>query len=128
MGEPARRCGRAASRDNRTFRLGPDLAVRLPSAVDYRTQVDEEQRWLPFLAPHVPLPIPVPRAHGAPGAGYPFSLSVHGWLAGEPAVTTQLTKPSEVARSLARFLVALQQVDHAGGPPRGSIASGAADR
>lgn len=93
--------------------------MRLPSAVDYRTQVDKEQRWLPFLAAHVPVPIPVPRARGVPGAGYPFSWSVHGWLAGEPAVTTQLNKPSEVARSLARFLVALQQVDHAGGPPPG---------
>ncbi len=105
--------------DNRTFRVGSDLAVRLPSAEGYRAQVDKEQRWLPFLAAQVPLPIPVPRARGGPGAGYPLSWSIHGWLAGAPAVTTQLNKPSEVARSLARFLVALQQVDHAGGPPPG---------
>lgn len=97
--------------DNRTFRLGADLAVRLPSAEAYRAQVDKEQGWLPFLAAQLPLPIPVPRARGAPGLGYPFSWSVHGWLAGAPAVTTRLKKPNDVARSLARFLVALQQVD-----------------
>lgn len=105
--------------DNRTFRLGPDLAVRLPSAARYQAQVGKEQQWLPFLAVHIPLPLPVPRARGAPGAGYPFCWSVREWLAGEPAATIQLNKPSTVARSLARFLAALQQVDHAGGPPPG---------
>ena len=28
--------------DNRTFRLGPDLAVRLPSAARYQAQIDKE--------------------------------------------------------------------------------------
>ena len=37
--------------DNRTFRLGPDLLVRLPSAEGYAAQVRKEQRWLPLLAP-----------------------------------------------------------------------------
>jgi aminoglycoside phosphotransferase (APT) family kinase protein len=37
--------------DNRTFRLGPAMSVRLPSASWYAEQVDKEQRWLPVLAP-----------------------------------------------------------------------------
>lgn len=44
--------------DNTTFRLGDDLSVRLPSADYYTAQVDKEHRWLPFLAEHLPLPIP----------------------------------------------------------------------
>jgi aminoglycoside phosphotransferase (APT) family kinase protein len=31
--------------DNRTFRLGSELTVRLPSADQYAQQVDKEQRW-----------------------------------------------------------------------------------
>jgi aminoglycoside phosphotransferase (APT) family kinase protein len=44
--------------DNLTFRLGDDLSVRLPSADAYSPQVGKEQRWLPILAPHLPVPIP----------------------------------------------------------------------
>jgi aminoglycoside phosphotransferase (APT) family kinase protein len=50
--------------DNRTFRLGDDLSVRLPSADGYAPQVAKEQYWLPKLAPLLPLPIPVPLALG----------------------------------------------------------------
>jgi aminoglycoside phosphotransferase (APT) family kinase protein len=35
--------------DNRTFRLGDDLAVRLPSADRYGMQALREQQWLPVL-------------------------------------------------------------------------------
>ena len=55
--------------DNRTFRLGPELTVRLPSGEWYAKQVAKEQRWLPVLAPQLPLPIPTPVAAGAPGGG-----------------------------------------------------------
>lgn len=58
--------------DNRTFRLGADMSVRLPSAASYVRQVEKEHRWLPLLAPQLPLPIPAPLARGAPGEGYPF--------------------------------------------------------
>ncbi len=57
--------------DNYTFRLGDDMTVRLPSASQYALAVEKEQRWLPVLAPHLPLPIPVPLARGKPGDGYP---------------------------------------------------------
>src|SRR4051812_12343260 len=48
--------------DNRSFRLGAELTVRLPSGDWYAEQVDKEQRWLPVLAPQLPLPIPEPVA------------------------------------------------------------------
>jgi aminoglycoside phosphotransferase (APT) family kinase protein len=55
--------------DNRTFHLGEEMTVRLPSAAAYALQVEKEQRWLPRLAPQLPLPIPVPLAMGQPAAG-----------------------------------------------------------
>ena len=63
--------------DNRTFRLGSELTIRLPSGDWYAQQVDKEQRWLPVLAPRLPLAIPAPVARGAPDAGYPYAWSMY---------------------------------------------------
>src|SRR5438876_11757695 len=58
--------------DNRTFHLGEHMTVRLLSAEAYSLQVDKEQRWLPRLAPHLPLPIPVPLARRVLAQRYPW--------------------------------------------------------
>src|SRR5215210_7572073 len=76
--------------DNRTFRLGADFTVRLPSGDWYAQQVDKEQRWLPVLAPQLPLPIPTPVARGEPGSGFPYPWSVYRWLDGEVASNTRI--------------------------------------
>jgi aminoglycoside phosphotransferase (APT) family kinase protein len=105
--------------DNRTFHLGPDMSVRLPSAEGYVAQVEKEHRWLPMLAPHLPLPIPVPLVKGIPGEGYPWPWSVYRWLEGENATLERITDLSQFAISLAEFLLALQRIDSVGGPPGG---------
>ncbi len=105
--------------DNRTFRLGLDMAVRLPSAEAYAAQVAKEQRWLPVLAPRLPLPIPVPLAIGKPAGGYPWHWSVYRWLEGTPASTARIDDLTELATTLARFLTCLQRIDPTGGPPPG---------
>ena len=69
--------------DNITFRLGPDMSVRLPSGPGYAEQVEKEHRWLPGFAVQLPLPIPVPLAIGVPGCDYPWPWSVYRWLPGE---------------------------------------------
>ena len=55
--------------DNRTFRLGDELSCGCPARGGYVAQVEKEHRWLPVLAPHLPLPIPAPLARGQPGEG-----------------------------------------------------------
>lgn len=105
--------------DNWTFHLGTDLVVRLPSAAEYAEAVSKEHRWLPALAPRLPLPIPVPLAKGEPGAGYPYPWSVYRWLDGVPAATDRIAEPVRFAIDLADFLVALQSVDAADGPQPG---------
>ena len=80
-------------------------------------QVEREQRWLPQLAPHLPLPFPVPLEQGEPGEGYPFPWSVYKWLDGEQALPERITDPHQAAIDLAGFLAALQRIDPAGGPP-----------
>jgi aminoglycoside phosphotransferase (APT) family kinase protein len=105
--------------DNRTFRLGGDMTVRLPSGEWYALQVEKEQRWLPRLAPRLPLPIPTPLGKGAPAGGYPFAWSVYRWLDGENAGEETIADLTAFATSLAFFLRALRSADATGGPGPG---------
>jgi aminoglycoside phosphotransferase (APT) family kinase protein len=105
--------------DNHTFHLGADMLVRLPSAAEYALAVAKEQRWLPVLAPHLPLPVPRPLAFGEPGAGYPHPWSVYRWIDGEPAATAAVQDLASFAVAAADFLAALQRVDPSGGPAAG---------
>jgi aminoglycoside phosphotransferase (APT) family kinase protein len=105
--------------DNQTFRLGQRLSVRLPTAREYALAVDKEHRWLPALAPRVPLPIPVPVARGVPADGYGFHWSVYEWIDGEPAGIDSIGDLTGFADGLAAFLVALRRVDPTGGPQPG---------
>lgn len=105
--------------DNRTFRLGSEMSVRLPSAAPYALAVEKEHRWLPDLAPQLPLRIPEPLAKGEPGEGYPFAWSVYRWLDGEPATRENVADLTELGRTLADFLAGLQRVDPTGGPGPG---------
>jgi aminoglycoside phosphotransferase (APT) family kinase protein len=105
--------------DNRTFRLGSELSVRLPSGDWYAKQVEKEQRWLPVLAPQLPLPIPSPVARGAPDDGYPFPWSVYRWLQGELASKAPIADRTAFATTLAGFLNALGRADATDGPAPG---------
>lgn len=100
--------------DNRTYRLGNRLAVRLPSAACYALQVEKEHRFLPYLANRLPLSIPESIAVAAPTDAYPFPWSLRRWIPGTPAAT-----PDAFALPLAEFLNALHAIPPAGGPPPG---------
>ena len=110
----------SAGTDNAIYRLGGDLSVRLPRLERAAGQVAKELRWLPVLAPLLPLAIPVPRGTGVPAAGYPWAWSVHPWLDGDNATIERLADPCAAARTLARFVLALQRIDAAEGPPSGA--------
>jgi aminoglycoside phosphotransferase (APT) family kinase protein len=70
--------------DNRSFRLGDDLLVRLPAGEWYAHQVVKEQTWLPRLAPQLPVPIPEPITRGAATPSYPYPWSIYRWIAASP--------------------------------------------
>ena len=102
--------------DNRTFRLGDTMTVRLPSAEIYAAGVEKELTWLPRLAPALPCPIPVPVAAGRPSRTFPWRWSIRRWIDGEPAATATIADPVLLAEDVAGFLRALQRVDPTGGP------------
>ena len=108
------------------YRLGPDLAVRLPRRPMGVHHLEREYRWLPIVGPGLPLAIPVPAGIGEPGEGYPWPWMVCSWLPGEVAALTPVADPHEAAITLARFIAALRTADPAGGPPSqfgGSLAT-----
>ena len=107
---------KSAGTDNAIYRLGEELAVRLPRIHWATEQVAKEHQWLPRLAPHLPLAIPKPLALGEPGEGYPWRWSVYRWLLGENVLPEAKIDWVETAVALAEFVLALQQIDPADGP------------
>lgn len=103
--------GRALARidawgtEHAIFRLGDDLSVRLPKIGWAAAQGERERRWLPVLAPSLPVAVPVPVFVGEPAFGYPYRWYVSPWLDG--------TNPSAGALDpgeLASFVHALERV------------------
>lgn len=106
--------------DNALYRLGDDMIVRLPRIHWVLGQIDKERQWLPKLAPHLPLAVPVQLAKGEPGEGYPWHWSVYRWLEGENVTIDCIPDPNQAAVDLAQFITALQQIDTSGGPSLGA--------
>jgi len=107
-----------AGTDNAIYRLGDDMAVRLPRRTRTVATLEKEREWLPRLAPLLPL-APVPLAEGRPAEGYPWVWSVCRWLEGENATVERIADLGQAATDLAQFLTALQGIDATGGPSPG---------
>lgn len=102
--------------DNAVVRIGPDLVARLPRRALSVPLVEHEQRWLPVLAPRLPLPVPVPLRAGRPGAGYPWPWSICRWLPGASALVAPPVDPHATAVALGRFVAALHEPAPADAP------------
>ncbi|MGW2171634.1 aminoglycoside phosphotransferase family protein [Streptomyces sp. NPDC001705] len=115
--------------DNQLWRLGEDLAVRLPWATESADALLlKEHAWLPALAPHLPLPVPVPQRLGAPSERFPRPWIVTTWVPGTPADRVPVTRAADAAGALAAFLTALHRPAPAGAPVGRGRAGALADR
>jgi len=101
---------------NAIFRLGDDLALRLPRRNGPTEPGGMELEWLPRLAPLVPLDIPVPVAQGKPSDDYPWFWEIHTWVEGETVPVEEIDRVA-AAIDLAEFVSSLQRVDPTGAPP-----------
>ncbi len=110
--------------DHDIYRLGDDLAARLPRIGWATRQAAKEAEWLPKLAPQLPLAVPVQLAIGHPAEDYPFEWSVYEWLPGENANGT-IEDLDQAAVDLAAFVRALRQVDPTDAHPRPARSRGA---
>ncbi|UHA73368.1 aminoglycoside phosphotransferase family protein [Paenibacillus sp. 481] len=105
--------------DNRTFHLGSEMSIRLPSKECYVPQVEKELFWLPKLKPHLTLPISVPLEKGEPAEGYPWSWTINKWIEGETVSHENVLSLNQLAIDLAHFLKELQAIDSSDGPIAG---------
>jgi aminoglycoside phosphotransferase (APT) family kinase protein len=119
---PIRRV-RSAGTVNAIFRLGDDLSLRMPRIFWGEHDAVKEHRWLPELAPHLPLEIPVPLALGMPGDSYPWHWTVNPWLEGESVTLDRIDDQEQLATDLARFVKALHGIDTNGQRLSGALAS-----
>jgi aminoglycoside phosphotransferase (APT) family kinase protein len=103
--------------DNEVWRLGEELAVRLPRTERAPDLLRKEQRWLPVLAPRLPLPVPTPVRAGVPAARFAWPWAVTTWVPGEPGDLAQVTRGGHAADVLAGFLRALHREAPAEAPP-----------
>ncbi|MFD7023093.1 aminoglycoside phosphotransferase family protein [Promicromonospora sukumoe] len=104
--------------DNQLWRLGDDLAVRLPWATDSADELlRKEHAWVPGLAAGLPLPVPVPQRLGEPAERFPRPWIVTTWVPGTPADRVPVTRVVAAARTLASFLTALHRPAPDDAPP-----------
>ncbi|WP_440580591.1 aminoglycoside phosphotransferase family protein [Streptomyces sp. PT19] len=93
--------------DNQQWRLGDGLAVRMPRTERAPGLQYKERRWLPVLAPRLPLPVPSPVRIGEPSARFPRPWTVMTWVPGEPLDRCPIGRGDDSADRLADFLKAL---------------------
>ncbi|MFZ0013297.1 MAG: aminoglycoside phosphotransferase family protein [Acidimicrobiia bacterium] len=108
--------------DNVSYRLGDHWVARFPRRSVAVPLIANEARWLPLLAPRLPLPIPAPVFVGEPGRGYPWPWSIARLIEGESAAETDDLDLDGCATQLGQFLRALHEpapADAPGNPFRG---------
>jgi aminoglycoside phosphotransferase (APT) family kinase protein len=107
--------------DNRTYRVGEDMLIRMPTAESYALKVPKEQELLPKLAKHLSIKIPEPIKMGVPSAAYPYPFSIYKWLDGSSAnhVTLDTRELENIALELANFLQELRKITEVAGPEPG---------
>jgi aminoglycoside phosphotransferase (APT) family kinase protein len=110
--------------DNELWRLGEELAVRVPRTEHAPELLRKEHKWLPLIAPRLPLPVPTPLFLGEPTDRFPQPWSVVEWVDGEPADRAEIDNEDSAA-ILAGFLRALHSeeplISQGDGWPRGGI-------
>ncbi len=104
--------------DNRSFRLGDSLLIRMPTKQAYVHSIYKEQKLLPKLAKHISINIPTAIKMGLHSEYYPYPFSIYKWLNGEDANHFQNDDAIliNIAIQLANFLKELQAIKNIDGP------------
>lgn len=103
---------------NAVYRIGEQLAARVPRVERWAADLSRELTWLPVLGPRLTLPVPRPVFAGTPTVYYPMPWAVYEWIDGSPYAGNRVDE-ALAARDLAAFVAALRRVDPAGAPRAG---------
>jgi aminoglycoside phosphotransferase (APT) family kinase protein len=103
----------ASGWDNAIYRLGDELAVRLPRRAVAAELVKKEQRWMPDLASALTIPIPTPVRVGTPATAFPWPWTITSWLDGAVA---EFDPSAQLVPDLVQFVRELHVAAPAGAP------------
>lgn len=109
----------ATGTDHHLYRLGDELVVRVPRIGWATDQVERDGRWLPLLAPHLDVALPLQVAVGEPAHGYPWRWSVCRWIPGRTPDRRDPLDRASLAEQLGRFCRALHAIPADDGPRAG---------
>ncbi len=111
----------AQGHDNRIYRIGDDMLIRMPTTEVYALKVPIEQALLPKLAKQLSIAISETVKMGLPSDDYPYPFSIYKWLNGESANHLTLSEKAlaHIASALANFLTELQAISNLKGPSPG---------
>lgn len=105
--------------DNRTFHLGQEMLIRIPSAEEYAPQIVKEYQWLPKLSENLSFQITKPIALGQPSSIYPWHWCINHWISGETVSRQNTHDINQFAKDLGQFLKEFQSIDSNDGPAVG---------
>ena len=105
--------------DNRTFHLGHEMLVRLPSAERYASQPEKEFEWLPRLSSYISLPIPSPIAKGTPTSDYPFSWTITRYIKGKTVNRERISDMKDFVYDLTKVLKEIHSANTENAPIAG---------
>ena len=74
-----------AGTDNRVFRLGERLSLRIPRTSDASSRLRKGIRWMPYVTRDLPLQSPKVVYELSPAGGREYRWAVYEWVAGRPA-------------------------------------------
>lgn len=103
--------------ENAVFRLGDELAMRMPTNPGAVGGLLKEIQWLRVIAPHVSLAVPEVVAVGDPNDGYPFPWAIVRWLAGADVLVGRVDSLTDLAVALGGFVAELESIGTAEVPP-----------
>lgn len=103
--------------NNALFKLGDGMVVRLPRISSAVKHINTERTWLPKLAPHLPVSVPLPLGLGYPSKGYPWPWTIYTWLEGLNPDVDLLTEPELLASDIAQFITDMHRIDPTDAPP-----------
>ncbi len=109
--------------DNRTFRLGDRMSIRLPSADGYVAGLVREEHTLAILGSRFRVAIPRVIATGAPSPAFNRPWSVREWIDGHTLSAVETHEREGAIESLGDALSALQACDTVGGPWAGAASA-----
>ena len=101
------------------FRLGDDLAVRLPRTAAWAGDLERERVWLPRLRERVSLQVPEAVAYGRPTERFPLPWAVYRWVVGDPYHEDLVRDEGQAAEDVARFVRELRRGLTVGAPATG---------